>query len=252
MRGGWRATAWVLTVTAALAGSSMPASPTTEAEAPSGKVPAAPNRSRENLIRYAEGLLDPRRAHTSRSEQVVVTSDSPYGRADVAMARNFEAVYQVLITVLHVPPQTEEGGGDDDRVHAYLFQNKKQYEAFAKYADPRAVGRSDGMYFPGFGILAFPLESYTQPHIRHVMLHECTHAFLDQRIRLTPNRIPTWLQEGLADYIGLSVVDEGEVHIGVFTSKTKYDSFEGMLILKSEASEQLARARRAVRHKLTL
>src|SRR5262249_52157890 len=41
-------------------------------------------------------------------------------------------------------------------------------------------------------------------------------------------------------------------HIGVFTTRTKYDSYEGMLIFKSEASEQLSRARRAVKHKLTL
>jgi len=183
---------------------------------------------------------------------VVVVSDSPYGRADVAMATNFEAVYNALETLLGASLESARASLDDARVTAYLFQDKQQYERFATYADPRAAERSAGMYFSGFGILAFYLEAYSQPYVRHVMLHECTHAFLDQRIRLTRRPVPDWLQEGLAEYVGLSNVTEGEIRIGVFTAKTRHDSFEGLLITRSEASEQLSRARHAVRHKLTL
>jgi hypothetical protein len=183
-------------------------------------------------------------------DHVLVISDSQFGRADAAMASNFEAVYRILQTILHTPP--EPVAPDATKVRAYLFQDAKQYKDFEKYADPRAAGRTAGMYFSGYGILAFHLETYSQPWVRHVMLHECTHAFLDQRIRLTEHPIPVWLQEGLAEYIGLSLVSGGQIHTGVFTTKTRHESFQGTLIIPSEASEQLSRGRKAVRKKLPL
>jgi len=207
-------------------------------------------RTRGELIHHADGLLQPQYVRSTDGDHVLVISDSRSGRADAAMASNFEAVYRVLQTVLHAPP--DQAAPDSGKVRAYLFQAESQYRAFEKYADPRAAGRSAGMYFTGYGILAFHLESYSQPWVRHVMLHECTHAFLDQRIRLTKHPIPVWLQEGLAEYIGLSLVSEGQIHVGVFTTKTRHDSFQGMLIIPSDASEQLSRGRKAVRKKLPL
>jgi len=207
-------------------------------------------RGRGELVQYAESLLHPRLRRSTDGHHVLVVSDAQSGRADAAMAANFEAVYRVLQTILRAPSDSDTP--DATKVRAYLFQSADQYKSFEKYADPRAAGRTSGMYFTGYGILAFHLEMYSQPWVRHVMLHECTHAFLDQRIRLTEHNIPIWLQEGLAEYIGLSLVSGGQIHVGVFTTKTRHESFEGTFIIPSEASEQLSRGRKALRRKLPL
>jgi len=223
----------------------------TQPRAGTTQTPQPVSRARDQLVRYAEGLLDPRHRRATEGNHVVVVTDSPFPETEVAMARNFEAVFRVLQNILRVP---DAGGSLDEslKVRAYLFKTQQQYESFAKYAEPRAAGRTAGMYFSGFGILAFHLESYTQPWLRHVMLHECTHAFLDRRVQLTDRFFPSWLNEGLAEYIGLSDVSNGQVHVGVFTTKTRHESFEGTLIVRSQAADQLSAARRAIRHELTL
>lgn len=215
-----------------------------------GPTPEFVPRTRDDIVQYAEKLLAPQFRRASISDHIVVTSDCHFARADVVMARNFEAVYKVLQTILRVSPGSQVS--DANKVHAYLFQSKEQYEKFERFAGSPSSNKSSGMYFTGYGILAFHLEMYTQPWVRHVMLHECTHAFLDQRVRLTDHRIPTWLQEGLAEYIGLSDVSEGQIHVGVFTTKTRHESYEGTIIARSEASDQLSRAQHALRRTLDL
>lgn len=205
-------------------------------------------RGHDELVNYAESQLRPGLRHSTEAAHVLVISDSPSGRADAAMAGNFETVYRNVQTILKAP--STASAPKAAKVRAYLFQTEAQYKSFEQYANPRVAGRTAGMYFPGSGILAFHLEMISEPWLRHVMLHECTHAFLDHGIRGWEHDMPTWLGEGLAEYIGLSLVSGGRIQVGVFTTKTRHESTIG--ILPSDAYEQLTRGRRAVRRTLKL
>ena len=85
-------------------------------------------RTRGELVQYADSLLHPRFLRSTDGDHVLVISDSQFGRADAAMASNFEAVYRVLQTILHTPP--DPAAPDATKVRAYLFQDAKQYKDF--------------------------------------------------------------------------------------------------------------------------
>ncbi len=202
-------------------------------------------RGRDALIRYAESLLvrDYRREYTTEDFDVV--SDSPDGAAASILAANFEAVFHVLGSLLPLPPGSEpERGG---RISAYLFQSRRQYERFEAFVQNGQKGRSSGMYFAGYGILAFHLEMYVQPAVRTVMLHECVHAYVDRRLRARSDRFPSCLDEGLAEYVALSEVEDGRIKVGSYAAKMRYDTPYGKRKLPTIAAERLSAARRAAR-----
>ncbi len=212
-----------------------------------GATPESKVDSRKELIAYAESLLARESRNAFSTENFDVVSDSREGTAAGILARNFEAVFHVLGTI--VPAAPGAGSTEPGKVLAYLFSSHEQYEQFATFAEGRKHARSSGVYFEGYGILAFHLEMYTQPSVRTVMIHECVHAYLDRRLRSTEQRIPSWLGEGLAEYIALSEVKDGRIRIGSYPAKTRYENPSVTRVLPSLADGRLKDARRAARHR---
>ncbi len=93
---------------------------------------------------------------------------------------------------------------------------------FARQADYLAVMRttyginatgSGGMFFitPRGAALAFFVESLPQTRVFHVIQHEGFHQYAHSRFA---GRLPIWVNEGLAEFFGESIVVDGRVIVG--------------------------------------
>lgn len=217
----------------------------------SGEPATAPAASaaqrRERLSRFADGLLDARFRHEAVTGSFEVLSDSPEGTAASILAGNLEAVFAELESILtRVEGATPPAPG---KVRAYLFASKRQYEALERAVSDRGGGRSAGMYFPDLGVLAFHSDVHSQPFARTVMIHECVHAYVDVRMRAAGHRLPAALEEGLAEYVGLSEVKRGRIRLGTYAAKTRYENPRQTRVLASIAASRLEEGRRAVRRR---
>lgn len=101
-------------------------------------------------------------------------------------------------SLLGTPPPKET-------VHLFLFEKKATYQAYLKHYFPRVPyrralfikGRGPGMVFAYQG-LDFEID----------VRHECTHAVLHASLE----RVPLWLDEGLAEYFEMPRDQRGEKH----------------------------------------
>ncbi len=214
------------------------------------EIPPAEHLSRtgEEAIRFADALIDPRYRQSSSTEHFLVISDSHERTAVAILAKDFEAVFAVLRAILPISPDTSASDGGN-KVRAYVFWSAAQYEEFAAFLGEKAR-RTVGAYFEGPGILAFDVETYAEPLARSVMLHECTHAFLHHCVKSENFAIPSWFDEGLAEYVGLSDVKKGKILLGSYPDTTPIRIPPVVnTFIPSIAFERLSAARRALREK---
>lgn len=117
---------------------------------------------------------------------------------------SLEGAYYEINSVLDLPiaPATR-------KVRVYFFEKESQHY--------RTLGLSRGAYLAP-GLLTFYQGHSDTQELLDVLVHEATHAFLDQFIVEPEVQFPTWLDEGFAMYMGYSFVIDGQIRAGLFYS----------------------------------
>lgn len=159
----------------------------------------------ERTRRRAEGLLGASNRDTGTSSHFEVVTDVTSPGAAAKIARNLEAAYGATYKLFAgtIPPLPA-----DDKVIVVAYAREASFDVFA--AGSHLAGFAEGVYAPE-GLLAFHAELEASEILTHLMLHEAAHAFLERHIVSPGVRLPLWLNEGLAEYIAQSDIEEGRI-----------------------------------------
>jgi TonB family protein len=123
-----------------------------------------------------------------------------------ALSQNLEATFTVLDDMFarQIPPRHEPL-----KVQVFGFSQPAPLSRLAAGLFP-----SDTL-LPGFyssiGLIAITLQLPTPGDVLELLLHEGTHAYVDRHLVRPGVRLPYWLAEGLAEYIGNSEVHDGRL-----------------------------------------
>lgn len=98
-------------------------------------------------------------------------------------------------------------------VRLHLFATEKAYQAFLNGRKIEAMNTAGVFYFDGdqAGLATF-VEDQSEQTMYHVLQHEGFHQFAFLRMG---DSIPTWVNEGLAEYFGQSILVKGRMQMGV-------------------------------------
>lgn len=98
-----------------------------------------------------------------------------------------------------------------DRILTFVFARHASFGAFAT-EDPRSPGSGGGGFYDPAGLLAFHLEVRGGAEaLDRVVRVEATHAYLHAHVTRPGVTLPPWLEEGLAEYVATSDVENGRI-----------------------------------------
>jgi len=195
----------------------------------------------KRTARAAEAQLVAARRQVAETPNFIVVTDASNKGVGEVLANNLEAGYGVIHGLLadKVPAQPTHG-----KVLCYFYSNKGAFKALATLG---AYEWSAGFYAPE-GLIAFHMQMPTNEHLREVMLHETVHAFLDRHVVRPGARLPMWLDEGLADYIGNSEVRRKKLIPGKYRRHQIYHGPMGTVGMgKSITNLEAAEVKEAIR-----
>lgn len=159
-------------------------------------------RLRDGLLDEARELLDPAATVERASEGFLLLTDAPPGTAATLLGHlemASRAATDLLGGLVPLQPAREQ-------LVTVVFTSRARYREMARRAD--AFEWSAGLYHPA-GFLAFHLEWAEPEPLLATLVHEATHAVMDQRVMRPGVLLPRWLDEGLATYLGFSEVEDG-------------------------------------------
>ncbi|MGH9465054.1 MAG: TonB family protein [Thermoanaerobaculia bacterium] len=168
-----------------------------------------PQEQRERLLeehgQRGLTLLDSAHRSETQTPRFVVHTDAgeETGRA---LGQNFEALFTVLdhLFAEQIPPRPERL-----KILVFAFARPESLSALAAGAFP-----SDDTlpgFYSSFGLIGMHLQVPTPQDALGVLLHEGTHAYVDRHLVRPGVRLPYWLSEGFAEYVGNSVVEKGRL-----------------------------------------
>jgi hypothetical protein len=175
--------------------------------------PRAAKVQKVDIEAACEDVLAKSTRRVISSEHFEVVSDSANPSAASILASNLESVFHAMAEMLPAPAGLARPG----KVHAYLFQYEAQYKrlmTFAQGGDNRVY--SVGMYVPSADVLVFHMETPNQEELQHTMIHEGAHAYVDRVLCAPDVGLPTSLNEGLAEYVAHSRVEQGRIQPGSY------------------------------------
>jgi hypothetical protein len=114
----------------------------------------------------------------------------------------YERMYAALAHAMHVPPGPEDG----DRIELVLFERARDYDEVT--GDDRTTF---GYFTTRSGHPTIVLSQSLLPEeTRTHFLHELAHRFVYRRFK----RVPTWLNEGLAQFYSTMRIEEDRLVVG--------------------------------------
>ena len=208
-------------------------------------------RQAEMLRGYSEVAqrhFDPGNLRRAETEWFVLLSDSPNPEAVSVLARNLQAIFQVLDETFRPELALYPS---HFKVAVFVFWSRSELHAFA--SELGAAEWADGFYGAP-GLLAFPLEADNAERLLDVMIHEATHAYAARFLERPGARPAPWFTEGLASYFGQSEIKKGRLVLGsVREGRYVLDPyFSGAYRRKTDAGWSLDRVREAVRKRETV
>jgi len=92
---------------------------------------------------------------------------------------------------------------------------------------------SQEAFYSSLGLIALHLQLSTPDQVLEMLIHEATHAFEDRHLTRPGVHFPSWLQEGLAEYMSNSRIKKGVLIPGrVPSSRQFYTRFvEAQLVV---------------------
>jgi hypothetical protein len=170
------------------------------------------------LVSHAEKPLIQETRRSAVSEHFVVVTDAPQEDAAEIVAQYLESTWQTTYGLLEDRLKSQPNVG---KVYVYVYES---HSAFMKLAGRYSSSESfvQGFYSP-LGLIAFHTELPAWEFLRHVLIHEAAHALLDRHVVRPGTVLPRWLDEGFAEYMGNSDVEDGEIQPGRHRQwRTKY------------------------------
>ncbi len=139
------------------------------------------------------------------TKHFTIEADIPRKSVDF-YEEQLEGYYDYFTSALHVSPQR--------RIPVYVFRTREEFSAFQKKDIGRVTEHVVGYFTPVTGnehLVLFDWQGNRAETVR-VLLHECTHLLI---YLANPSlRLPTWVNEGLAEYYGACQVTRGKVQRG--------------------------------------
>ena len=125
--------------------------------------------------------------------------------SDAPLSETCETMYRALCSQFDIPPAQNIWAG---KCALYVFGEKEQFKRFTTEVDKAKLseasgycgGHSDGFCY----IVLGPVR--TRGFFHEMIVHEGTHAFMNRY--LTNRRVPSWVQEGFAEYMAATLVPE--------------------------------------------
>jgi hypothetical protein len=127
----------------------------------------------------------------------------------------------------------------DRKVRVYFFEHSTQHY--------RLAGFTRGIYVSP-GLLAFYRGDSDTGELLEVLIHETTHAFVDQFIFAGDIHAPRWLNEGFATYMGYSAVVDDRIKPGLYYDRHKQVFLNTTRIQRSRAFDAAKRINRRIKH----
>jgi hypothetical protein len=165
-----------------------------------------------------------------RSGRFTILTDVSDDHTVRAIAGNLEATYDLLDSVFALGKSAKTDGSPLFTV--YVYRSKDQLSSLAATL---GVENADGIYNPPLRLLAFHTQLHSNQTLARVMLHEATHAYLDQYIEQpTMTELPRWFDEGFAEYVASSDIRRGRLVLGSFPRKQRYRDASVSINIKSD------------------
>jgi TonB family protein len=165
-------------------------------------LPSAGRRAlREGAARLAESHLEEGRRTRALTEHFEVITDSIAQGTGRRIGAQLESAFGVASRLFGdaIPEEPSP-----ERIVTYVFAKHASFGAFAT-EDPRSLGSGGGGFYDPAGLLAFHLEIRGgEAALARVLLHEATRAFLHGHVARAGVTLPSWLEEGLAEYVAAS------------------------------------------------
>jgi len=198
--------------------------------------------ARKQAVAAADALIVASRRQEQDAPHVHVVSDAAKPELPKLVAGNLEAVYGALGPMFeNVGPFAQPRGP----LSAYVFETEG---AMRRYADGAgAMPEAAGLY-SGLGVLLFHLEMPSSESLLRVMMHETTHAFVDRYLVRRGVQLPTWLAEGLAEYVGNSDVEGGRLKPGSHKPYAVYHAGSSAWRARSMTSVDAATVKAALKN----
>jgi hypothetical protein len=153
------------------------------------------------------------RSWESTSEHYWIKTDLPRDEART-IARHLDRMYEEFSRRLASLPARAPVG-----LNVYVFSNQRDYELTLRARFGVNAAGSGGMFFvtgPHHG-LALWTEGLSDGRLRHVLQHEGFHQFAWSRFG---GDLPNWVNEGLAEFFGLSVLAGDALIVGQAHQRT--------------------------------
>lgn len=149
---------------------------------------------------------------TSTSHYDLYSNVEPKKAGEIA--RHMDAVYSEYAHRFRAFSASERNAA---RMPLYLFRTQQQYLAFMQQKGVDATG-TGGIFFirPDARGLATWVEERPQWVTLETLQHEGFHQFAYAHIGVN---IPTWVNEGLAEYFGDAILVDGKLRIGMASSR---------------------------------
>lgn len=175
-------------------------------------------RQRQMLLDYAriaEKYLDSGRRQEAESPRFVVVTDVEAEGLASAVASNLEVSMNVLGGLLETGVEPYPS---DLRTVVYLFARRQALSQMRR--ELFQLSFDQAAYLPP-GFLTADVEFLPEEELLAMLIHEASHAYSDHYLRATDVVMPTWLEEGLAQYLANSEIKKGRILPGE-TTKRRY------------------------------
>lgn len=159
----------------------------------------------EDQVARAEAQINGARRKTARSEHFEVVTDAPAADAAEKILERLEAVRAAILEIFsrRIPAQPATG-----RIRAYVYAARQSYQGLRGEED--GFEWSAGFYSPA-GLLAFHMDWPSPDYALVCLFHEAAHALVDRYLVRPGVSLPRWLDEGFAEYMGYSRIEEGRL-----------------------------------------
>ena len=177
------------------------------------RAPCAEKPTKADFIAACEDVLAKSTRRTVSTDNFEVVSDSSDPTSVSILASNLETLFHAMAEVFPAPA----GRAPSGKVQVYLFHAEVQYKrlmTFVRGGDHHVS--TVGSYFPWFDVLIFHMEATDRAELQDTMFHEGTHAYVDRMLCVEGIRMPHWLNEGLAEYVGHSRIEQGRIRPGSY------------------------------------
>ena len=208
---------------------------------------AARRKVADEFAAKAEALLKKDQRVAASDEWFEVVTDFGGQKQADALLNNVGATYAALYKLLgeRIPPIPR-----GERIRVYVLETNAQYQALVAKTAP--FEGSAGVYDPA-GVLAFHTQYPTMGFFVAAMLHETTHAFVDRHLARRGVQLPRWLDEGLAEYVGMSDIKDRKIVPGGHGKRLQLGAVHGVTVFWQTPSQVRAEdAKRAQRKKRAL